>query len=57
MAGADLIFDQQRPTLRQTPCCRDVDETISRQDDGTPEGNLRPPLALLFLVADESVGY
>ena len=60
VAGADLIFDQQRPTLRQTPLLlRDVDETISRQDDGTPEGKLKARLlALLFLVGqvDESVG-
>ena len=58
--GADLIFDQQRHSLIQGPLLlRDVDEAISRQDDGTPEGKLKARiLALLFLIeqVDDSVG-
>lgn len=54
VVSADMIYEQQRPAMLQSGVLlREVDVTISEQDDGTEAGMLRSRLcALIFLIGE-----
>ena len=52
VVSGDFVYNQLAPDLLQTGVLlREIHEFIQKQDDGTPEGNLRAKLgALIFLI-------